>query len=419
MIPTVPVRRLAGLRHGYAFVSRLCDQESSDAVRIRTPRHTLTFLRGAEGSRLFYGGEGVFTRNGAVPKPVQHLLQDEGSVQSLDGEAHHRRKAMFHQFLTTEGSRTAVDLLSQEWQRAVQHWSRREQTELHEQVQLLLTRTALRWAGVPADRAEVGRRVQELSAMVDRIALIGPGNWSARLLRRRTEAWAAELVAATRAGTLLPPEGSALAVISHHRDGEGALLNRPVAAVELINVLRPIVAVSRFIVFAAVALVQHPRWQATFADGEQHDLTGFVHEVRRYFPFFPVVPGRVTTAFEWQGAPFEPGDLAVLDLYGTNHDPQCWPQPESFIPERFRDWDGDPHTLIPQGGGRPERDHRCPGEPMTIALMRQAVRLLTQSMTFEVPVQNLTVPLHRPPALPRDGVLLRSIRPTGVSPVPD
>src|SRR5699024_5102320 len=87
--------------------------------------------------------------------------------------------------------------------------------------------------------------------------------------------------------------------------------------------------------------------------------------------------------------------------------------------ERFRDWDGDPHTLIPQGGGRPERDHRCPGEPMTIALMRQAVRLLTQSMTFEVPVQNLTVPLHRPPALPRDGVLLRSIRPTGVSPVPD
>src|SRR5699024_7550710 len=70
MIPTVPVRRLAGLRHGYAFVSRLCDQESSDAVRIRTPRHTLTFLRGAEGSRLFYGGEGVFTRNGAVPKPV-------------------------------------------------------------------------------------------------------------------------------------------------------------------------------------------------------------------------------------------------------------------------------------------------------------------------------------------------------------
>src|SRR5699024_12503849 len=115
MIPTVPVRRLAGLRHGYAFVSRLCDREGSDAVRIRTPRHTLTFLRGAEGSRLFYGGEGVFTRNGAVPKPVQHLLQDEGSVQSLDGAADHRGKAVFPQFLTTESTRTEVDLLRHAW----------------------------------------------------------------------------------------------------------------------------------------------------------------------------------------------------------------------------------------------------------------------------------------------------------------
>jgi len=62
----------------------------------------------------------------------------------------------------------------------------------------------------------------------------------------------------TRAGGVQPPEQSALRVITTHRDLNGALLSPRIAAVELLNMLRPTFAVSVFITFIAHALHHHP-----------------------------------------------------------------------------------------------------------------------------------------------------------------
>ncbi len=414
MIPQVPLRRLpALLTQGYAFVSRTCDELGTDAFRAGVTGRQVTFLRGAEASRLFYGGEGAFTRAGAVPTFIQHLLQDEGSVQALDGAAHHHRKAMFRALLTSSDAGTIVAAFAEDFARGARYWAGQDRIVLHDQAELLLTRTAMRWAGVPLTGTSVRHRARELSAMVDWIGLLGPGNWAARALRRRTETWAAGLVRSVRTGDLEPPADSALAVISRFRDLRGRHLSEQVAAVELINVLRPIVAVSYFITFAAAALTTHPHWRETFADGREEDLTGFVHEVRRFYPFFPVVPGRTTCPVTFAGTQIGTGEVVVLDLYGTNHHADLWHRPEEFRPERFRTWSPDPHTLVPQGGGEAATDHRCPGEPMTIALMAEAVRQLTRTITYTVPVQDLSVPLNRAPALPREGMLLAHVRPTG------
>src|SRR5699024_5342475 len=414
MIPQVPLRRLpALLSQGYAFVSRTCDELGTDAFRTGVAGREVTFLRGAEASALFYGGQGRFTRSGAVPTFMQHLLQDEGSVQGLDGAAHQHRKAMFRALLTSPDAGTIVDLFAEDFARASTYWVGQDQVVLHDQAELLLTRTALRWAGVPLIGTSVRHRARELSAMVDWIGLLGPGNWAARALRRRTEAWAVGLVRAVRTGALAAPTGSALAVIAQFRDTGGELLDEQVAAVELINVLRPIVAVSYFITFAAAALITYPHWQETFASGEETDLSSFVHEVRRYYPFFPAVPGRPTEPVAFAGAELNAGALVVLDLYGTNHHPALWQQPEQFRPERFRDWSGDPPTLIPQGGGDRATDHRCPVAPMPSALMAEAVRQLTRTIRYRVPAQDLSVPLSRAPTLPRERVLRADVRPAG------
>ena len=72
----------------------------------------------------------------------------------------------------------------------------------------------------------------------------------------------------------------------------------------------------------------------------------FVQEVRRFFPFFPAVAGRVRETFEWRGYRFDRGTHVMLDLHGTNHDSRVWREPDAFRPERFLQWDGSPSNLF-------------------------------------------------------------------------
>ena len=71
--------------------------------------------------------------------------------------------------------------------------------------------------------------------------------------------------------------------------------------------------------------------------------------MRRFYPFFPVIGGKALTAFEWNSLHFRKGQWVLLDLYGTNHNARLWPSPDTFQPERFRGWEGNAYTLVPQG----------------------------------------------------------------------
>ncbi|WP_409288415.1 cytochrome P450 [Peribacillus sp. SCS-37] len=66
----------------------------------------------------------------------------------------------------------------------------------------------------------------------------------------------------------------------------------------------------------------------------------FVQEVRRYYPFGPFPGAGIKEEFAWKSCEFKKGGLVLLDVYGTNHDPCLWKEPDWFIPERFRDWKG-------------------------------------------------------------------------------
>lgn len=172
--------------------------------------------------------------------------------------------------------------------------------------------------------------------------------------------------------------------------------------------LRPVVAVDQYMTFAALALHDHPAWRERVRDDDEA-AEHFVQEVRRYYPFFPMAAARVRRSFDWQGHHFPKGRRVLLDLYGTNHHPTLWPQPEQFRPERFAGRRVDPFELIPQGGGDHWAGHRCAGEWITIDLMKRAVTNLATTMRYEVPVQNLALDLHRMPALPPLGLTLTNV----------
>jgi fatty-acid peroxygenase len=114
--------------------------------------------------------------------------------------------------------------------------------------------------------------------------------------------------------------------------------------------------------------------------------------------------------FERNGYSFRQGLHAILDLYGTNHDARLWERPEEFSPERFRQWNGSAFNFIPQGGGDHHTGHRCPGEWITIELMKVAIEFLSRSMRYQVPKQDLRVSLSHMPTMPKSQFLITHVK---------
>jgi len=407
---------LALAREGYNFIANRCDRLRTDVFQARLMLRRVVCMRGREAAEMFYAGD-RFTRVGAMPASVLKLLQDYGSVQLLDGPAHRRRKSMFLSIGSPGEAARLAKIFADEWDRGLDRWQGRERVVLFDELRLMLTRAATDWAGAPLAEAELEARTRELAEMIEGTGSIGPRNWRAQWLRRRSERWARGVIDKVRSGEISPEGRCAVSIIAAHRDLDGRELDSGTAAVELLNVVRAVPAVARFIVFAAMALHESPDVRRRIAAGDAEYLDQFVQEVRRLSPFFPFIGGRVRRPFEWKGYSFPEAQWVILDLYGTNRDPRSWKDAEFFRPERFAEAP-DKFQFVPQGAGDAATTHRCPGEELTVRLIRTAVRLLVDRTTYEVPDQDLTVDLSRLPALPRSGFVIsrprRLVRPAAL-----
>lgn len=404
-----PDSTLALLRDPYGFIAKRCRRYESDLFQTRLLLRPTLCMSGPEAAQLFYDTS-RFMRSGATPARLQKTLFGRGGVQGLDDEAHRHRKEMFLSLMTPERLARLAEATAREWKAYAHTWASMDRIVLYDQSRELLTRAVCAWAGVPLEESEVGRRTRELTVLFDYAGAVGPKHWWSRLARKRAERWAADIIERVRDGKLDAPAQSALQAIASHRELNGELLSPRIAAVELANVLRPTVAISVYITFAAHALHQYPECRQKLAAGEDGYAELFVQEIRRFYPFFPSVMARVRHDFDWKGYHFPRGRRVVLDLHGTNHDARTWEAPEAFRPERFRQWDGSPFNFIPQGGGDHGVNHRCPGEWITIDLMKVALDVLVRRIRYEVPAQDLRIETARLPALPRSRFVFSNVQ---------
>jgi len=403
-----PDSSLGVLLEGYAFIGKRARRHRSDVFAARLMLEDTICMTGAEAAELFYD-ERRFQRVGAAPGLLKKTLFGEGGVQGLDDPDHGHRKQLFMSLMTTENIDRLRELTSQRWDASIERMELSPQTVLLDEARAILFRTVCDWSGVPVQESEVPRRIEELGDLIESPGSVGPRHWKGRLSRRSAERWAASLVRRVRAGDLSVRPADALGVVAQHRDLTGHLLDERIAAVELLNILRPTVAVAYYVAFLALALQSYSDSRRRLRVGEV-DPEWFVQEVRRFYPFFPFVAARVREEFEWRGYRFPAGTRVLLDLYGTNRDPRSWEQPHAFRPERFRDWPGNPFSLIPQGGGDPATGHRCPGEWITIELMKVALAALSSSIRYDIPPQDLRVSLSRMPARPSSGFVIANVR---------
>lgn len=397
------------LREGYLYILNRRQSFHSDLFETRLLGKKAVCMGGKEAADLFYDNS-KFKRAGVAPNRVAETLFGKKGVQTLDGDAHKHRKKMFMSIMSPDRLKKLNEIAAKQWDTALTKWQQMDDVVLYEEALEIMCRTACEWAGVPVEEKDMKKLADDLRAMFESATAIGPSHWAGRHARNRVEKWMGNLIDQVREGKLNPEEYTALYTFSWHRDLEGNLLDQEVASVEVINILRPIVAIAVYITFSALAAHHYPEERKKLQSGNEKNAQMFVQEVRRFYPFFPFAAAEVKADFTWKDYTFEKGTLTLLDLYGTNHDTNIWGNPEVFQPSRFENWDGSPFCFIPQGGGDYYLGHRCAGEWVTIEMMKVSLDFLVNQMTYDVPEQDLSYSKVSIPSLPKSKVMINNVQ---------
>jgi fatty-acid peroxygenase len=397
---------LSLFRDGNNFIWKRCQQYGTDIFECRLLFKKTVCLSGKEAAEAFYN-RGSMTRQGAIPQSVLRLLQDKGSVATLDGKQHALRKALFMSTLSTDAIATLIGRIEYLWRQTIERWPVQRDMVFLEHMQTVLGLAVCDWCGLSDDDRAVRDNIPRIAAMINGAGAFGVRNWAATMQRKKTEDWLQKAVRHVREGNATARKDSPLWAYAHYEE-EGEPLSEEVAAIELLNLIRPTIAVGHFLQFAALALHFNPHCKTRILESEDY-LEWFIQEVRRFYPFFPFVGGIATQPFEWRDHVFPPGTRFLLDLYGTNHDSRIWADPQRFEPERFQSWQDDEYSLIPQGGGNYQQHHRCAGEQLTIKLMKTLVNLLVTELNYKVIHLDYSVDLSRMPARPKQPFTIRKI----------
>lgn len=401
---------LSVLHEGYPFIKNRVDRYGENLFETRLLGQKVICMSGKEAAEVFYDST-RFKRKGAAPKRVQKTLFGVKAIQSMDGKPHQRRRQVFLNLMSTEEQSRLREMFIRELKVTIPIWEESNQIILFDEMSRILCRVVCDWAGVPLTESEVNKRAEDFVNMVEAFGAVGPRHWKGRMARKSAEDWIRKVIEEVRSGKLKCEAGTALYEMAFYTEPNGSELDKQMAAEELINVLRPFVAIATFITFAALAIHQYPEAKEQLRPSSEQEIECFVQEVRRFYPFAPYLGAKVKSDFVWNGCQFKQDMLVLLDVYGTNHDERVWNQPNKFKPERFQNWSGDWFNFIPQGGGNPIGSHRCPGEGTTVEIMKTAVDFLVNQIDYDVPEQDLSFSLSRMPTLPVSGFKMGRIKP--------
>lgn len=334
----------------------------------------------------------------------------------MDGEDHRHRKEMFvRAAMPADRVDRLLDVARGQWDDAVDIWRREGEGVVYDTAVDVYGRSVMRWAGLPFDDQRATERSRVLGRIVHDFGTPGLPMLVAWRCRVQSDRWSSSLIGQVRRREVTPPEDSTLAMVAAHRGRDGELLDEHTAGVELQNVLRPTIAVSQFASFAALALHENLFWAERLREEAQANGTpiggrlavAFAQEVRRIYPFVPILPALALRPITFRGETIRRGQRVFIDITGTNRNPQAWEQPEAFDPNRFLGTEAQTSDhFVPQGGGRPEAGHRCPGENITVGLLALTAARLA-CLDLDVPEQDLRFSLSRLPTHPRSGVRVR------------
>jgi cytochrome P450 len=130
--------------------------------------------------------------------------------------------------------------------------------------------------------------------------------------------------------------------------------------------------------WAMERLSRHPQKLERLRDevlaGEDAYLTATIQETLRLRPVLVIVLRRLTEPVEIGGYELPAGATVVPSIHLVHRDPEIYPEPDRFLPERFLDEPPGTYTWIPFGGGI----RRCLGASFAQFEMQVVLRELVR-----------------------------------------
>lgn len=404
---------LTVMKEGYEYIQNRTKKHNSNVfeTKVLGGRRTVV-ISGKDAAELFYDNDKI-ERAGTLPPRVVKTLFGKGAIHTTTGKTHIDRKGLFMSIMTESNLEYLRKLTRNYWYQNTERMQLMGDVNVYKESIILLTKVGMRFAGVTEKPETIEQHAMDMDKMIDSFGSIGTaysGYREAKRARARVEDFLEEQVIATRKGKIHPDKGTALYAFSHWKDMNGNQMDSRLAAIDLMNTIRPLVAINRFVAYGVLAMHEFPGERARVAMDENNYAYKFVQEVRRYYPFVPFLPAKAKKDITFEGYDIPKDTFMVLDVFGTLHSESLWENAERFYPERFNDWDGSPFDLIPQGGGDYYTNHRCAGEWMTIIVMEESMKYFAKEITYDVPAQDFTVDRTKLPGRVKSGMDIKNVR---------
>nr|WP_241864499.1 cytochrome P450 [Staphylococcus massiliensis] len=403
------------IKGGYTYVPGKLEEFDSKAFEVRAlGGKKIAVMSGKEAAEIFYDNEKM-ERQGTLPKRIVNTLFGKGAIHTTAGKKHVDRKALFMSLMTDENLNYLRELTRNYWFMNTERMQSMDKVNVYNESIYMLTKIGFRWAGIIQTPEEAEQNAKDMDTMINSFVSLGSaykGYKKAKKARKRVEDFLEKQIIDVRKGKLHPEEGTALYEFAHWEDLNDNPMDSHLCAVDLMNVVRPLAAINRFISYGVKVLIEFDQEKEKLRLENNEDYAyKFAQEVRRIFPFVPYLPGRAAVDLEYDGYKIPAGMMTALDVYGTTHDEDLWENPDQFNPNRFDNWDGSPFDLIPQGGGDFYTNHRCAGEWITVIIMEETMKYFANKIEFDVPSQDLSVKLDKLPGNVTSGTIISNVRP--------
>jgi cytochrome P450 len=318
------------------------------------------------------------------------------SVILLDEAPHMEQRKLLLPAFHGETMQRLAGLMEELTEREIASWPREQPIALHPRLQRLTLEIVLR-AVFGLERGAQLDRLRELLTEVlafaenpisllpfAQRALAGRGPMG-RLERLGEEADGLifELIDERRRAGEGGPDVLALLLSAEHEDGS------PMSPAELRDELVTALVAGHETTASQLAwgfeqLARHPgvteRLAAELeADPDAAYLTATIHEIMRRRPvLINAEPRMVKQQVEIGGVSYPPGVILVANAHLVHHDPDIYPDPYAFRPERFLEEFGGQapgtYTWLPFGGGR----RRCLGASFAMLEMKIVLRAVIE-----------------------------------------